>query len=257
MTWEPKNKGLNGRAVFSFACGSHGEVYAGSWADDIFKSTDDGLNWKQVTFGKNAPEIDRSGVSKILGIIIDRRGKVFAAGESGIIYSSNDQGATWSMSKTMFDRARIKAIAEDSAGDLFAAVENKGIIRSTDDGQTWAISSPFMNVTALAVNRNNELFAASQSSGIFHSADSGRTWTFMNLGLPNNAIEALYVNGSGDCLAGGQQGIYKLQNGGKKWEAKLSYRDTKAFARSGSDIIAMSISAGSFLSVVGRRRDMV
>ncbi len=246
VTWEQKNKGLNGRAVFSLASGTHGEVYAGSWADEIFKSTDDGLNWKQVTFGKNAPAGNQSGVNKILSIIVDNKGKVFAAGESGVIYASTDQGAAWTTTKTMFDHVRIRAIAKDSAGDLFAAAENKGIIRSTDDGLSWAVSSPFMNVTALAVNSNNELFAASQSQGIYHSEDTGKTWTFMNLGLPNGEIEAFYVNQNGDCIAGGQQGIYKLRSGEKKWGVRLSYRYAKAFTRSGTDIIAMSISAGSF-----------
>lgn len=246
ITWETKNKGLDGRAVFSFAYGLRGEVYAGSWADEIFKSTDDGLSWKQVTFGKNAPKSSQSGNSKILSIMVDKAGVIFAGGESGVVYRSNDQGDTWSICKTAFDRSKITAIVKDSVGNIFVGTANAGVTRSTDNGQTWEIASPGFIVTSLAINQHGELFAGSQSHGVYHSADTGKTWTEMNLGLANNSIEALVINGAGDLIAGSPQGIFKLRGGEKKWVTKLSYRYAKAFTKVGSDILVMSNTSGIF-----------
>jgi photosystem II stability/assembly factor-like uncharacterized protein len=246
ITWETKNKGLDGRAVFSLAFGVRGEVYAGSWADEIFKSTDDGLSWKQVTFGKNAPKTSQSGNSKILSILIDKAEVIFAGGESGVVYRSNDQGDTWSICKTAFDHPKITAIVKDSSGNIFVGTANAGVTRSTDNGQTWDIVSSGFTVTSLVINQHNELFAGSQSHGVYHSTDAGKTWTEMNLGLANNSIEALFINGAGDLMAGSQQGIFKLRSGEKKWVTKLPYRYAKAFTKVGSDILAMSNTSGNF-----------
>ncbi|MGA7161086.1 MAG: YCF48-related protein [Bacteroidota bacterium] len=244
--WETKNKGLDGRAVFSLAYGTQGEVYAGSWADEIFKSTDDGLSWMQVTFGKNSPKNNPSGTGKILTILVDKAGVVFAGGESGVVFRSDDHGSTWAILKTPINNPKITAIVKDSIGNLFVGTANTGVIRSTDNGQTWEIMQSGFTATVLVAGRHNELFAASQSHGVLHSTDTGKTWAEIAAGLPGIAIEALYVDSSGDLIAGSQQGIFKLRSGEKKWATKLAYRYAKEFTKAGSDIIAISNTSGNF-----------
>lgn len=73
-TWSSHS--LQGNAVLSFLPLQNGTVYAGTFANGVYKSNDNGLTWTQLTPGFPA-----------YGLTMDKNGVLYAAGYSGV-YSS-------------------------------------------------------------------------------------------------------------------------------------------------------------------------
>ena len=73
-TWS--HQSLQGNAVLSFLPLSNGIVYAGTFSNGVYKSTDNGMNWTQLT-----------PIFPAYGLTLSKTGIIYAAGYSGV-YSS-------------------------------------------------------------------------------------------------------------------------------------------------------------------------
>ena len=106
----------------------------------IFKSTDGGTTWNQLTNGLPAEGVGRSGLAispsnpKIVYAVIDAK--------EGGLFRSNDAGATWT--KTTGDTRvwgrgwYFEKVAVDPKNPDVVYVPNVGIQRSTDGGKTFS-----------------------------------------------------------------------------------------------------------------------
>jgi photosystem II stability/assembly factor-like uncharacterized protein len=106
----------------------------------IFKSTDGGATWNQLTKGLPSEGVGRSGLAispsnpKIVYAVIDAK--------EGGLFRSNDAGATWT--KTTGDTRvwgrgwYFEKVAVDPRNPDVVDVPNVGIQRSTDGGKTFS-----------------------------------------------------------------------------------------------------------------------
>ncbi|MBI3812045.1 MAG: hypothetical protein HY283_07560 [Nitrospirae bacterium] len=106
---------------------------------------------------------------------------------SGGIYLSRDQGASWTSSGTGLDKVWIRALVSTPSEPkiVYAATSGLGILKSRDAGRSWEkINTGLtdLDVRALSVSPQdaNILFAGMHGAGLFKSVDAGGTWLPMS-----------------------------------------------------------------------------
>jgi photosystem II stability/assembly factor-like uncharacterized protein len=105
----------------------------------IFKSTDGGTTWKEISEGIPVENRGRIGIA----VAPANRDRVYAMvdAKEGGLFVSNDGGATWTRSssdKRVWDRGWYfsKVAADPKNADIVYA-SNTSVYRSTDAGKTW------------------------------------------------------------------------------------------------------------------------
>lgn len=138
-----RNRGITDQRITHFASepGPEGDLYAVSWNDGVFRSTDGGFHWTLGAEGLTTDKQgDRRGLPQFTVLrpsIVD--GTLFLAGYDGLFHSV-DHGATWMEIETLPQTLLIDFdISPDFANDreLVAITYWKGAARSRDAGQTW------------------------------------------------------------------------------------------------------------------------
>lgn len=218
VTWANSTLEWTGlSAVMSLAVkGSY--IYAGTYEDDLFISSNNGLNWSHVVLNLSAG--------------------VFALGTSGnnvVAYTngtgpgwlSTNNGANWSVTGT-----GVLEIVNDflSIDGKFYAGTRKGLGVSTNDGVTWTL--PANNGTPIypdgrkpmsgLLYRNGVLFA-NVIDKICYSSDFGENWTQTNITLSNFSTSYSMVYYGGRIyaalygLSDTSKGVINTSNNGANW----------------------------------------
>jgi len=167
--------------VTALAVASDGSVIAGTGADGVFRSSDDGQSWSHVL-----PDPPRRVFDG--GLAAAPSGYVFAATLRGlgcrgdplqcfseeILFRSQNNGETWEPVPVEGLYSPVARLAADSKGGVFGTyIYAGGIARSPDNGTTWThvtsfegwvpslfYSAPFVS---LAVSSSDLVWAASES----------------------------------------------------------------------------------------------
>ncbi len=158
------------------------ELVSGGPGSGLYKSTDGGATWKQLT-GNGLPK----GVLGRMGVAVSpaNADRVYAIieAEQGGIYRSDDGGEHWTRTngETRFTQrswyyAHIFADPKD-ANTVY--VLNTGMYRSTDAGKTWTlIRAPHGDHHGLWIDPNNpERMINGNDGGATISTDGGKSWT--------------------------------------------------------------------------------
>ncbi|NOU45619.1 MAG: T9SS type A sorting domain-containing protein [Bacteroidales bacterium] len=147
---------------------------------------------------------------------------VVTNGVGRAIYSSNDNGNTWTYLSSPTLPTDIRAIA--IIGDMMFLGTGSGLYRSDDAGASWVLkTNGFPDggnwVNQLAVS-DTTLFAAATSSKMLRSTDYGETWTIKNTGLTCNDIYALVATETAIFTGGGsnKKGVFRSTNNGDSWQ---------------------------------------
>jgi photosystem II stability/assembly factor-like uncharacterized protein len=158
-------------------------LVSGGTQSGIFKSTDGGDHWTEITRNPGLP----SGVIGKVGIAASpaKAGRLWALieADSGGVFRSDDAGATWTRTnseRNLRQRAwyytQIYADPKDSA-TVYAL--NTGMYRSTDGGKTFrSIQVPHGDNHDLWIAPNDpQRMIEANDGGANVSFNGGRTWT--------------------------------------------------------------------------------
>ena len=157
---------------------------SGGAGSGVFKSTDGGDNWTNISHNPGMP----SGIFGNIGLTVSAANprRVFAIieADSGGVYRSDDAGATWA--RTNSDRSlRQRAwyyskIHADPIDTNIVYVNNVNFNKSTDGGKTFrpvrGIPHGDSHDFWIAPNDNKRMIE-SDDGGASVSTDGGRTWT--------------------------------------------------------------------------------
>src|SRR5665213_191474 len=212
LTWTYLHSGLP--SVLTFAIHPNGNLYAGA-ESGLYISSDKGSSWTL------------SGLKGdwIHALAIDSSGRVFAAMDGKGIFSSTDNGSSWSPANSGIPGDYLTSLAASSNGQIFAVLNDswhhrKGLYRSTDHGASWnetIAGLPDSIFSTVAVAPGGDAFLGTWTHGVYRLLNGSSTWTPINAGLTNDYVFVLAMDSLGDMLAGGNNGVYRTTDDGMTW----------------------------------------
>lgn len=268
--WVPTG-GPNGGQITAITL-SGSNIFAGTYGNGMYLSTNNGANWVEVN----------SGITDLRILCLAAENSRVVAGTPHGIFQSTDNGKTWNTSNSgLLNNDVCSIISVDSSlfvgtgngiyrsvngsnwtysgsglpsGDnvFCLAYSNKTLIAgirggdaiyfSIDNGANWTaatISSRTSECYCFAVYGNKVL--ASTFDGIYLSIDNGKNWVEANYGLPTRPFIYAIVKCGSTLLASSEFGIYRSVDSGAHWTADNSGTFTKHISSSiekGTDIFA-------------------
>jgi len=231
LQWRSIGPYIGGRVVAVAGVNSNPNLfYMGGVDGGVWKSTDYGIRWTNLTDGKLGGSSDSIGA---IAVAPSNANVIYVGtGESDIrgtfitgdgMYKSTDAGRTWQYAG-LRDTHTISAIAVDprnadivyasSLGHVFKPNAERGVFKSTDGGKTWT-KVLFVNDDTGAIDvvmdpanpgvlyaamwqasRNAwSLTSGGPGSGLYKTTDGGAHWTNIthHPGLPEGVLGRLGV----------------------------------------------------------------
>lgn len=190
-------------------------VFAGMSAYGLYRSTDLGGTWQQITS-------DIYGVSEVRLAFFSRGDTLYAGGSGSGVFISTDNGAFWTEHIRNLPSS-VSGISSFTETDSFLFEGNLttgGIAKSSDGGRSWRSSGSGLgsfSITRLAVSHpaggGHKLFAGT-SSGLYTSTNNGASWSGTDWGT--GEVKALHVRG-GTVLAARLYEIWRSSDYGVTW----------------------------------------
>ncbi len=185
--------------------GSGNDVYMGNSTGQIFKSTDDGDTWIELT--TPVPN------TTVLTIGVSNAGTIFAGTQLNGVFRSTDAGTTWvEVSNGLGQNFIITSFLFQPNGDVLLSAFD-GVFRSSNNGDAWEKQGivPSLAVRDLERDSAGNLFIAS-SGGVAVSEDDGATWSNINSGLWHLDAKALLIDETDNIYVGTRGGgVFKTQ----------------------------------------------
>ncbi|HEV2288507.1 MAG TPA: YCF48-related protein [Candidatus Acidoferrales bacterium] len=232
LHWRSVGPYIGGRVVTVTGVPGNADLfYMGTVGGGIWKSTDYGLTWKNISDGtlpSSSPSVGAIAVAPSNPNVL-----YAGMGESDIrntmipgdgIFKSADAGKTWSymglrdthtISNIVIDPKNPDIVYASSMGHVFVADPNRGVFKSTDGGKTWN-KILFVDDKTGAINLvmepndPNVLYAAmwqaqrtpyslssgGPGSGLYKTTDGGAHWTNITRseGLPQGVLGRIGVS---------------------------------------------------------------
>ena len=213
LHWRSIGPYIGGRVVAVAGVPSNPDLfYMGGVQGGIWKSTDYGQNWTNITDGKIPGVADPIGA---LAVADSNPSVIYAGtGEADIrgdfdtgdgVYKSTDAGKTWSyaglrdahmITKLAIDPRNPDIVYAASMGHVFAPNSERGVFKTTDGGKTWKkilfVDDMTGGVDLSMVRRDpSTLYAAmwqaqrvpwkltsgGPGSGLYKTTDGGAHWS--------------------------------------------------------------------------------
>lgn len=134
------------------------------------------------------------------------------------VFRSKDNGNAWEGVNNGLPLYDITFLTIDVQENLYAAVGDKGVYISTDQGDSWtSLSAEIENkmIQTIFIDEDGTIYIAPRCEGIFKSIDGGQHWEYMN--LKYKIIQTIVKLPNGQFLAGGNDGIYRLNETTGLW----------------------------------------
>ena len=179
--WE-RTISLDNLIIYSLAINSNGDIFAGTDANGLFRSTDNGNSWTNLGFTNTWIQRNGIAISPSQEILIATDNK----NATGGVYRSSNNGNNWD-TLGLTDNAEI-AIALNSSGHIFVGTAAQGVYRSTDNGQNFVQinagldTSNGMNPISFTINTSGHIFVGTVSGGVFRSTNNGDNWVQIQSG---------------------------------------------------------------------------
>jgi len=248
-TWDFKNNGLPFVYVTNFAFTDANNFIISTEGGGLFKTTDGGNNWVQISntgladtfintfilLGLNIIAGTQSGIFQTLANTISwqptntgllnlaissflRIDNLIYAGTSGGVYLSTDFGLNWLLLGLI--KTFITTLIPGPAGVILAGVLYGGLMKSTDNGNNWTRVSggaldEFTSVTSGIYNSSNGLYIiGTETKGALKSSDL-TNWTSVG-GLDVQLVSDIQKDKSGSTkyFAGTSAGLFESDDGG-------------------------------------------
>jgi len=219
LKWRNIGPFRGGRSVTSSGVVKQaGTFYMGSVGGGVWKTTDNGLHWKNVSDGYfNTGTVGAIGVSESDPNVVvvgmgehAARGVMTSMGDG--VYKSEDAGASWNhigldksrhISDVVIHPNNPDIIYVSVQGAQFGPSADRGVYRSTNGGKTWKkvlYVSDTTGASSLSMDMNNprilyasmwdhqrkpwQMVSGGKGSGLYKSTDGGEHWEQLKEGLP-------------------------------------------------------------------------
>jgi photosystem II stability/assembly factor-like uncharacterized protein len=168
VSWIEANTGIANKDVpYMTSIGNN--IFAGSSVGgDIYRSSDEGLSWQNVSTAGLGKAVVKAMVSKGSNLFVS----IVAADTTQGIYRSTNNGANWSRVYSSY--ASAMAVSTDK---IYAGLYN-GFISSTNDGASWQnVNIPNANFGIDNLGAEGNIIIASRQPNYLVSTNNGLNWT--------------------------------------------------------------------------------
>lgn len=246
-------------------------VFAGTYANGLFKSTDSGASWTKV--------LSKIGVYDFAITPYDSK-IIYVAGlydNQGKVLKTTDGGASWleKYNDPSADNAvRSLALNPQNPNQLAIGTSSGGVVLSSDGGISWKLLNNFNDKINRVLWQNGNIYVLLKSKGLYKSSDIGATFQNIsdNLSNSSNLLKILQNSASGlvfnqafvDTLTPSlmyvttSMGLYKTADEGKTWNAvdlpvKKDSSGTRAIAvaKTSSNLVFTSVDSTIYKSTDG------
>lgn len=221
-------------------------LYAGGTvATGVFKTTDGGVNWREV--GLTLVPVWVLTIDPVDPLTL-------YAGTAGGVWRTTDGGENWSAFSSGLTSAGIKALAIDPTDRLTLYAGTDAVFKTTDAGESWTAATNGLtagSVQAIVIDPTDPLTVyAGSSSGVFKSTDGGENWSPIRNGMSGIWVSCLSIDPAEPLrlYAGtGWGGVFRTTDGGESWSAVnngLTERDIRTLAANPNE--TMTLYAGTW-----------
>lgn len=173
-------------------------VFAGTYDDGVFKSTDGGAEWVSMSdglvvaddripveceFSVTALAIDPTTPTTVYAAMLLCPVQLYAF---PLLFKSTDGGAHWREVSRQFPPAESLIVDPKNPTTLYARSQSNKTSKSTDAGINWSVMnnglSGYVNALILDPVDSTVLYVGT-NEGVFKSIDSGASWQPLNKGL--------------------------------------------------------------------------
>lgn len=166
-SWFEANTGIANKDVpYMTSIGNN--IFAGSSiGGDIYRSSDEGLSWQNVSASGLGKAVLRGLVAKGSNLFVS----IVANDTTQGIYKSTNNGANWSRVYSSY--AAVMAVSTDK---IYAGLYN-GFISSTNDGATWqTVNIPNPNFGIQYLGAEGNTIVAGRQDNYYVTTNNGTNW---------------------------------------------------------------------------------
>lgn len=229
-TWVALKQGLSAARIQSLAVDPTNPaiVYAGTFADTVYKSTDGGNRWSVHNAGL------KEHVVVVNNFVFNPKDPkhVFIATTVGI-FESRDEGLMWEeMSNKGLDSVYIVPLVIDHSDfNVRYAGTTGGVYKSVDGGKVWRtanqglIEGDINTGMALGVNamvqhpKDAAVLYIGTTRGAYKTTDAAAAWTALTDQIGGKFISSVLIDSvtPETLYAGTSDGVFKSEDGGQHW----------------------------------------
>ncbi len=237
--------------IIRLVCDRQGNVYAAGQFSGVWRSTNSGQNWEQISNGLNWAFLS--------AFAVDSSGVVYAGSLFSGLFKTTNQGISWTRTSLPGGAVTVQVFRN---GRLCVGGADTVSV-STDGGETWSSSivltgpaSP--NVLSVAEDALGNIYATlgvvfiggktPYGGGVYVSSDSGRTWK--SYGLSLKSIAAIAVGKSNDVFVSNGYTIFSAGIKDSNWVQNatgLPHSRVAALLNSFSGDVVAAIGGGLYV----------
>ena len=187
----------------------------------LMKTEDGGQHWQQVSMRGVDPN------ARIVRAIFTGAGRGWAFGEAGIVYVTNDMGATWTRLPAP---TRYLLLGGDfiNENDGWLVGAGATILQTADGGESWQHARlPTTNVRFNSTSFVEKRLGWTVGSGgaIFRTLNGGRSWLSQNSGVATDLLDVKFLDAGEGWAVGAEGVLLHTTDGGTHWSMEQAGTD--------------------------------
>lgn len=185
-------------------------VYMVNNAGTILITTNNGVGWSSIVYPGSFTSVGWD--------VLITQGKLFISSLLGGLYSSSDNGITWSTSFKGVASLTINSLITHKSY-IFASTQSQGLFRSNDSGTVWeSANAGITNATDLKKILAVDTLLFTANNKLYKSNDDGITWSMIyDPSDPNTYIQTFDFDNGLMAMGVNGIGIYVSEDTAQTW----------------------------------------
>lgn len=149
-------------------------------------------------------------------------GSIYAGTASGLVYVSNNNGASWTSTTTPSPGSAANGIFANT-NTLYVGSADGKVYYSIDNGTIWNATTAVPGSTAItsifvaSISSVTTMYVGTQNGKVYHSVD-GSSWTATTSDPGSGAVNSIFITPANTIYVGSNNGnVYYSTNLGSSW----------------------------------------